>query len=377
MSRMPARYRAFGGLRFALALTVVLSHSWFLTFSEKNFIQDIGIGNFAVMGFFILSGFIISEAVDSFYANRAAAFTANRVLRLIPPYWMAAVVSIAAHCATYRYGTLKLIDYDTPPTDVMFSFDNMLIQITAIIPVFNFNKFLPQIEWYYFVRYAWAIFVEFVFYFSVAICMAVWPIMRSLMSLRAYLALCGIGALSIHIINECVRPLHESFRFVPYFVLGASLYWATVRRDKPALSVVALCYVLIAVQFTRYTQGQMPFYSDWWSGLSKPEVFVPTAIMLTMPFIVWWLSEVKLNSIGQRRDSYLGDLSYPLYLNHYAVTVVAYSFAPARAPSVQLIAIIASILLSWILQIIIERPMKAIRDKLRGGQLSEGSPATY
>jgi peptidoglycan/LPS O-acetylase OafA/YrhL len=366
---MPARYRAFGALRFALALAVVFSHSWFLTFPTKTFVQDIGIGNFAVMGFFILSGFIIAEAVDSFYANRAAAFTANRVLRLVPPYWMAVIVSVAAHWLVYKYGTLRLIDYDIAPTNLMFSVDNMLVQITGIIPVLNFNKLLPRVEWYYFVRYAWAIFVEFVFYFSVAIFVAVWPAAKRLVSLRNYLALCVAGALFVHVINECVRPVHDSARFIPYFVLGTSLYWASSRRDRPAGVVAAFCYLLIAVQFTRYTQGQLPFYRDWWTGLAKPEVFVPTLAMLTMPIIILWLSTLKLSVRSARRDAFLGDLSYPLYLNHYIVTVVAFSIAPHRGATVQAAAIVASVLLSWALQALVEKPMKTVRDRLRGARL--------
>ena len=49
------------------------------------------------MGFFVLSGFIIAEAIDVFYQRPAAAFLLNRVLRLGPPYWVAVIVSIAVH----------------------------------------------------------------------------------------------------------------------------------------------------------------------------------------------------------------------------------------------------------------------------------------
>ncbi|MCG2633047.1 acyltransferase [Bradyrhizobium sp. WYCCWR 13023] len=371
---MNAHYRAFGGFRFALALTVVLSHTWFLTFSERNFIQDIGIGNFAVMGFFVLSGYIISEAVDAFYANRAGAFTANRLLRLVPPYWAAAVVSIAVHWTVTRYGTLKLPDYETPP-EVMFSARNFLVQITAIIPVFNFNQFLPRIEWYYFVRFAWAIFVEFVFYFSIAICISLWPIAKRFVSLRTYLAICAMGAIAVHGVNEFVHHLHTSFAFIPYFVLGASLYWATSKRERLAWAIAGACYLLIAFHFTRYTQGQLSAYADWWSGMRKPVVLVPTVIMLAIPLIMLWLSEIELTDRSKLTDSALGDLTYPVYLNHYAVLVAIYSFVAVRSVAAQIAAIVVSLVLSWLLHQAIEAPMSSLRDRLRGKSLIKSGKA--
>ena len=54
-------YRPFETFRFVLALLVVVSHTWDLTFTEDNILVNVGIGNVAVMGFFILSGFIITE----------------------------------------------------------------------------------------------------------------------------------------------------------------------------------------------------------------------------------------------------------------------------------------------------------------------------
>src|SRR4051812_5622231 len=55
---MQVGYRPFGSLRFFLAASVVVSHSMPLE-APNSFLAQMGIGNFAVMGFFVLSGFII------------------------------------------------------------------------------------------------------------------------------------------------------------------------------------------------------------------------------------------------------------------------------------------------------------------------------
>ena len=55
-------YRLFGTYRFLLAIGVVVSHSFLLTPDPDSLAANIGIGNISVMSFFVLSGFIISEA---------------------------------------------------------------------------------------------------------------------------------------------------------------------------------------------------------------------------------------------------------------------------------------------------------------------------
>jgi peptidoglycan/LPS O-acetylase OafA/YrhL len=50
-----------------------------------------------VMAFFILSGFIISEARNVFHYHRPWEFIANRLLRLAPSYLLARALSIAPH----------------------------------------------------------------------------------------------------------------------------------------------------------------------------------------------------------------------------------------------------------------------------------------
>ena len=61
-------YRFFGSFRFFLALLVVISHSLVLGGDKYVlYLKPWGLGNAAVMIFFLLSGFIIAEATDKFY----------------------------------------------------------------------------------------------------------------------------------------------------------------------------------------------------------------------------------------------------------------------------------------------------------------------
>src|SRR5262245_50834284 len=123
-----------GGFRLMLALMVVFSHSWIFAFGaeQRIFVREIGIGNVAVMGCFILSGFIISEAVDWYYPNRPMAFLTNRALRLLPPFWMATIVAILVHALLASFGVLRLPNTQSPNMGIMFSPENLLVQTTAI-----------------------------------------------------------------------------------------------------------------------------------------------------------------------------------------------------------------------------------------------------
>lgn len=370
----PALYRALGTYRFALAFMVLVSHTW--TFSAPgSFVHNVGLGNVAVMAFFILSGFIIAEAIDAFYLGRPGAFLANRALRLIPPYWGAVLVSICVHASMWRLGTLQLQDYAAPPVDAMLSWQNALVQLTAIVPVFNFNNILPDREWYYFVRFAWAIFVEFVFYGAVAACMIGFSVGGKFLSARTYCIACVVGALSVHAISEYLRPLHSSFAYIPYFAFGVCAYAAVTRDDWVAKLVAAVALFAAVLHFIRYTQGRVNLSAAWLEGLASPPVWTAVLLLVGCGLAIFPLSRVRLSSAAVRRDKWFGDLAYPLYLNHYAVIVLVLSLEGLGVAS-QITAVIGSLILAWTMKIAIERPMVALRNRIRGADLAIVEPTS-
>src|SRR5437879_2082599 len=77
----------FGSLRLALALMVVLSHlagsDYFLHF-----------GFYAVRGFFVIAGFVITAGLHEVYGFDGKRFWANRLLRLLPPYYLVCLITL-------------------------------------------------------------------------------------------------------------------------------------------------------------------------------------------------------------------------------------------------------------------------------------------
>lgn len=93
--RFNPRANAVGFLRLALALTVVVSHTWPLGgYGHDPGRSDNSLGALAVEGFFALSGFlIVGSALRSPSVGR---FLWHRVLRIFPGFWASLVVVAVA-----------------------------------------------------------------------------------------------------------------------------------------------------------------------------------------------------------------------------------------------------------------------------------------
>lgn len=286
----PIQYRPFGTLRFLLAVAVVISHSWILTFQnpQAHFVQQIGIGNVAVMGFFILSGFIITEALSSFYRGHPWRFLANRFARLAPPYWAALLLSIALHAAVVSLGDLRLLDYAATPPG-MFATDNLFANWIAIFPRPGRLMFAPESGFYGFVRFYWAIYIEFCFYgvaFIIMLTSSIIEKQRRFAITSASIAL----VLLLHIVHEYVRPLHWELAYVPYFALGACVFFCISTPRLSAVLGACVAYALVFLHFARYTQGQIPAAANWVPGLANLHVLTPLLSLLVFPALICWLS---------------------------------------------------------------------------------------
>ena len=77
----------FGTLRFLLAYLVILSH---LVGSD----YVVHFGFYAVRGFFVISGLLMTAALNEAYGFDGLRFWVNRALRLLPPYYLV--------CALFR-----------------------------------------------------------------------------------------------------------------------------------------------------------------------------------------------------------------------------------------------------------------------------------
>ena len=105
------RENGVGFLRFALAMSVVVSHSGILGFGRpdllgEQFRNQQALGGLAVAGFFILSGMLITRSARR---TTFARFCWHRALRIFPGLWVCLAVTafgVAPLIAYHEWGTL-------------------------------------------------------------------------------------------------------------------------------------------------------------------------------------------------------------------------------------------------------------------------------
>lgn len=354
------RYRAFGLLRFALALVVVMGHAaWVLEGSQLGeFITHYAAGAASVMTFFALSGFILCEAALTFYRGRPMAFLQNRAIKILPTFFGALVLSIAVHLACAMAGLLfegvRFEGYKGPPEHI-FGPGNLAYNFVSFVPVFDLRWLSP--DSYVFVRYIWAVKVEIVFYFTLFCIIAFSGMVDDLLRRHSRVLAATFAALVLA--NEFVWQAFE-FRYAGYFALGVAFYLWTQGR-APAWTM-GLAAGLAAIHAIHYFSPRL----------------APLAPLPLFLGIAAYLSQVSVGSELARTDRKLGDLSYSLYLGHYAV-LIGYSAFRAWLPSGiagWLLMLGGAIAVAAMMHVAVEKPLVDLRNRTRGRALTENRLST-
>jgi peptidoglycan/LPS O-acetylase OafA/YrhL len=82
----------FGFLRFLLAYLVIMSHV-----VGSAYLAHFGF--YAVVGFFVIAGYVMTASLNEIYRFDAVRFCANRALRLLPPYYLVSLITLAVVAA--------------------------------------------------------------------------------------------------------------------------------------------------------------------------------------------------------------------------------------------------------------------------------------
>jgi peptidoglycan/LPS O-acetylase OafA/YrhL len=375
----------------------MFSHQWILAYSDfdltkNNVLYWMALGNPAVMGFFFLSGFAIAEAINTFYKNRPNAFLANRFLRIFPPFLLAVVVSCSFHYyIIVKKGVLGIPEVGYQFSSEMFSYKNILDNITAIIPIFNFRHiYSGDFVKYSFVGFDWAISVMMIFYVSVffifsgltsyeKICSNC-PAKIQMPKTNYLLAITIFSLLILHIVNDYHRRIHYAFQFIPYFMAGM-IYYSEIIQPKNIKKVTLLvCFIFMILHFPRYIAGfqhsvigNSEATVSWYlSNIKNMHIILPTILMLIIIILASLLAKVKRPSeFIVKLDKYFSELSYYLYINHYVILILFFSIwlQPNRNILTFVFAMLASIILSIISELVVEPLSKKVRVRLRGAEV--------
>jgi peptidoglycan/LPS O-acetylase OafA/YrhL len=342
----------FGSLRFFLAYLVVLSH-----LVGSQYLSHYGF--YAVRGFFVLSGFIMTAALNEVYHFNGERFWTNRLLRLLPPYYIvcAATLAFVFFVPERAAEFLKFWQIDNGhQRDVLMNL--LVLPLQFRDPHFRMS---PA-------------------YWSVAVEIEMYVLLWLVIARREAFAAAAVGVGIVYHL-ACLKAgygLGARYFNAPSallsFATGALIYFL---RRRGAFNVDARC-ALVALALWLVNMAA--------AGSILPESYVYGASYyvgtLAFAFVVAGLADLELAPRFARLDALLGEIAYPLFLVQWiAAFIVALAFFPGnwRGWTLTLVAtpfmVGLAIGLARLNQVLIE----PLRDRVRASAVRHtaraGSPA--
>lgn len=347
-------YVILDGLRGVAALIVIVYHVFELFTGTP-----VPHGYLAVDFFFILSGFVIGYAYDSRWDRMTTGgFFKRRLVRLHPMVVMGAVIGAVTFLIQ---GSVQWDGTHVGIGRVMLA---MLLAM-FMIPAFPGGRaeIRGNGEMFPLNGPSWSLFFEYIGNILYAL------LLRRLPK-WALAVLCAVsGALLIGI------SVRDGFLGVGWSMVDGGFWGGLVRMLFPYTAgmlmarmfkpvrirkAFLLCsLVLIAIALTPTVGG-----AGWHNGL-----FEALCVIVIFPSLVWLgASENNLGEKTRAACSFLGDLSYPLYMVHYPLFYLYYSYIGfdgngvamtfSEAWPAAVIVVIASIALAWICMKFYDIPLR-------------------
>nr|WP_225444781.1 acyltransferase [Pseudomarimonas arenosa] len=312
-----------GHWRLLLALLVAVSHLW-------SFMLP-GPAAYAVWGFFVLSGFLMCLVLQEKYGfgrQGLLRYGLQRFLRIFPSFWLASLLGAVA-----LIWVAHASNHDPRALNPGFGLPQSLPEwgfLATLLPVFpRWNGPVPVAN---------ALSIEVGFY-----------LLMPLMAARRWLAWIGLLAGSAWAASYGFSVASFADRYAlfwpcaPAFALGALLCHyrqQLVRWARPELSVTVW---LLHSAF-------------WLLGRSWPWSFGLYVSALLSAWVV-----ISLYSTEHRPwpgDRLAGELSYPIYLLHTTAGAVLLPwFGTARSALFAVLALLLTLLASWAMVLLLERPI--------------------
>ena len=338
-----------GLIRFLLAVSVIIAHS-----TPIFGIRLVG-GQTAVQAFFILSGFYMALVLNEKYIgenNSYKLFITNRLLRLYPIYWTVLILTVlfflmvliftndTSNSILYNYirhdkdlGLSSYLLLMFSNTFILFQDVIMFLGVGSdknLIFVSNFYITDPMLWTFLFVPQAWSVSIEIMFYLIAPLLLKRNLVLISILTIMTFVV-------RILFYRNGFNQDPWTYRFLPfelgYFFLGTLSYHVYVKIRRFKISKSTLITVFSIILFYSVTYPQFGNISNYIYLL----IFA-----LSLPFIFILTKNSKL-------DSYVGNLSYPMYISHlfifYVVRIISLPYVKNSGIKLTFMTIILSILL--------------------------------
>jgi len=317
----PYRYELLDGLRGVAALLVVMHHIGLVT-----------VGHFAVMTFFVISGYCITASAESCRERGVGflAFMSRRVRRIYPPYLCALLFfAVTRAVKAVLGGPNDLTRWSALEWLQNISLTQWLSLLVHPLPMSTQNPTL-------FVAAFWSLNYEEQFYLVIALCLVlatrrgipmVWPI----------LALAAVG-LAFNVLHPGNWDCGLFIEYWVHFALGSLLFYVLCKYPTARMRRV------FAVSLSGLAAGLALCLLPWTpERIETQRVFVELLVVLALTLGLALVRPISGMLTGSRLWTplaALGTISYSLYLIHQfnltLVAGVAHRLLPAATPPLAL-----------------------------------------
>ncbi|MFQ5624937.1 MAG: acyltransferase family protein [Paracoccaceae bacterium] len=353
-------------LRFHLALLVVLDHLLPGYFST--------IGTYAVCGFYVISGYVITKVLNERYwklDNGFRKFWINRALRLFPTFFVASVCGFLLAALAPSVSDALGVGIVLPNSEdgaallAKAGFDPEWWPAFYIPSFFLIGSQSPFV-WESPIRFtpgSWSLNVEVYYYMILSLGVAGAAASRrffgfSLVLLGAITANLFLGRLGMNYhgqgfdhlgVNDWMIFYKSFFGTTFFFALGSLCHFSGKLELRPPVAMVIVAATL-TFPFVIASTMEMAIFLRLIFGL------LVAACLLTFE-----------DSTSNRAVRFLGELSYPMFLTHWFAAGLVLSLTPLvlNSPAFLIVSLMVAMLLSSGIVLWIEAPIRRVRARFR------------
>lgn len=322
-------YELLDGLRGVAALLVIWYHIFEgYAFAGGGVITTVNHGYLAVDFFFMLSGFVISYAYDDRWGKQLTlgGFLRRRLVRLHPMVMMGAVIGVIAYLFQ---GGVQWDGTPKPYSAVMLALllGMFLLPIVpgAAVDVRGNGEMFPLNgpSWSLFFEYIGNIVYALVIRRLSNVALVVWTLLLGLLFV-GYIVVdpTGYGNIGVGWTLDIANFTGGLLRMLFPFSLGMVL--ARHFRPVKVKGAFWICSLVLVVLF------HVP-YLEAVSGIPLNGVFEFACIALVFPVLLWiGASGTTTDTFSTRTCKFLGEISFPVYIVHYPLMYLFYSWLIER-----------------------------------------------